>query len=57
MNDIAIRVENPGKQYRIGARQERYKTLRDSLMGAVTGPLRRLRNEIRNRLGAQERVL
>jgi lipopolysaccharide transport system ATP-binding protein len=44
MSDIAIRVENLGKVYRIGAQQERYKTLRDSLAGAVTGYLHRLRN-------------
>jgi hypothetical protein len=30
MSDIAIRVENLGKQYRIGGKQERYKTLRDT---------------------------
>jgi hypothetical protein len=29
MNDIAVRVENLGKLYKIGARQERYRTLRD----------------------------
>ena len=44
MSDIAIRVENLGKLYRIGAQQERYKTLRESLVGAVTGPLRRVRS-------------
>ncbi|MBA4383619.1 MAG: ABC transporter ATP-binding protein [Anaerolinea sp.] len=44
MSDIAIKVENLGKRYRIGAQQERYKTLRESLMGAVIGPLRHLRN-------------
>jgi hypothetical protein len=39
MNDIAIRVENLGKQYRIGsAQQARYKTLRDSLTDMVTAP-------------------
>ena len=42
MSDIAIRVENLGKQYRIGKR-ERYKTLRDTLSDAVTAPFRRLR--------------
>ncbi len=42
MSDIAIRVENLGKQYRIGKR-ERYRTLRDSLADAVTAPFRRLR--------------
>jgi len=51
MSDIAIRVERLGKQYRIGGSREQYKTLRESLVGAVTRPLRRLRNpkpEIRN---------
>jgi hypothetical protein len=42
MTDTAIRVENLGKLYKIGAPQERYKTLRDSLMKAVTAPFRRL---------------
>ena len=32
MGDVAIRVENLGKQYRIGKEQARYSTLRDSLM-------------------------
>jgi hypothetical protein len=32
MSDIAIRVENLGKMYRIGAAQERHDTLRDALM-------------------------
>src|ERR1039457_4418932 len=43
MNDIAIRVENLGKQYRIGKR-ERYKTLRDTLTDTVTAPFRWLRH-------------
>lgn len=34
MNDVAIRVENPGKLYRIGPR-ERYKVLRDTVTDAV----------------------
>lgn len=42
MSDIAIRVENLGKQYRIGTRQRGYKTLRESLMSAFTTPFRRL---------------
>ncbi|MGO8676707.1 MAG: polysaccharide ABC transporter ATP-binding protein [Limisphaerales bacterium] len=33
MSDIAIRVENLGKMFRIGARQERYRTFRDVLAG------------------------
>jgi len=32
MSDIAIRVENLSKLYKIGARQERYKTLRDTIV-------------------------
>lgn len=43
MTDIAIRVDNLGKRYRIGGPQARYKTLRESIVGAVTAPLRRLR--------------
>jgi lipopolysaccharide transport system ATP-binding protein len=43
MNDIAIRVENLGKQYRIGKR-ERYQTLRDTLTDTVTAPFRWLRH-------------
>jgi len=42
MTDIAIRVENLGKQYRIGKR-ERYQTLRDTLTDTVTAPFRWLR--------------
>jgi lipopolysaccharide transport system ATP-binding protein len=38
-----IKVENVSKQYRIGAREESYQTLRDSLAAAVRSPLRRLR--------------
>jgi lipopolysaccharide transport system ATP-binding protein len=44
MSDVAIRVENLGKQYRIGGPRVRYKTLRESIMGAVTSPIRRFRN-------------
>jgi lipopolysaccharide transport system ATP-binding protein len=32
MSDIAIRVENLGKQYRIGAMQTQYRTLRDNIV-------------------------
>ena len=43
MNDIAIRVEDLGKLYRIGTAPERYKTLRDSIVGVVNAPIKRLR--------------
>ncbi len=42
MTDIAIRVENLSKQYRIGGSQLRYKTIRESLTEAVKAPLRYL---------------
>jgi homopolymeric O-antigen transport system ATP-binding protein len=44
MNDIAIRVENLSKLYRIGAKQESYQTLRDTLAGAAAAPFRRIRS-------------
>lgn len=38
-----IRVSNVGKQYRIGARQEAYATLRDAMARGLRAPLKRLR--------------
>jgi lipopolysaccharide transport system ATP-binding protein len=38
---FAIRAEGLSKQYNIGRRQEPYRTLRESLAGAVTAPFRR----------------
>jgi hypothetical protein len=35
MSDIAIRVENLSKLYKISAKQNRHDTLRDSIMSAV----------------------
>jgi lipopolysaccharide transport system ATP-binding protein len=43
MTKAAIRVEGLGKMYRIGGPVERYKTLRDTLSGAVGLAGRRLR--------------
>jgi len=43
MSGIAIRVENLGKQYKIGAQIDRYRTLRDTLVDAVKRPVRMLR--------------
>jgi len=43
MNDIAIRVEDLGKRYRIGTAPERYKTLRDTIVAGVNAPIQRLR--------------
>jgi lipopolysaccharide transport system ATP-binding protein len=48
MSDIAIRVENLGKQYRIGALRQGagaygYQTLRDSISSAFSAPFRKAR--------------
>ncbi len=43
MSNFAIRVENLGKQYRIGASPDRYNTLRDSIVGVLNTPIRRIR--------------
>jgi lipopolysaccharide transport system ATP-binding protein len=43
MSDVAIRVQHLGKQYRIGKR-ERYHTLRDTLAGLASSPLRLARS-------------
>ena len=45
MSEIAIRVENLGKQYKIGAQLDRYRTLRDSIVDAVRWPARLLRGK------------
>ena len=42
MNDIAIKVENLGKLYRIGAQQERYQTLREVLVHSFVKPLHQM---------------
>lgn len=49
MSEIAIRVEGLGKQYSLGGRVENYRTLRDSLVGTLSWPVRLLRGELRNR--------
>src|ERR1035437_3116012 len=48
MSDIAIRVQNLGKQYQIGALQKNgggysYKSLRDSIASAASAPFRAVR--------------
>jgi lipopolysaccharide transport system ATP-binding protein len=44
MSDLAVRVENLGKRFTIGASQERYRTLRDTLANAVGAPVRLARS-------------
>jgi len=52
MSDIAIRVENLSKQYRIGGPQARYKTIRESLIETVQMPFRRLSSVVRGQSSA-----
>jgi lipopolysaccharide transport system ATP-binding protein len=47
MGDLVIRVEDLGKQYRIGALQEGYKTLRDTLVATAKAPFRWARRVVR----------
>ena len=47
MSEYAIQVENLGKQYKIGAEVERFRTLRDSIGSAVTWPVRMLRGQLK----------
>ena len=55
MNTTAIRVEKLSKQYRIGAKQEGYRTLRDTLTGALISPFHRARRLLGGqRYGAAE---
>jgi lipopolysaccharide transport system ATP-binding protein len=49
MNDIAIHVENLSKLYQIGAKQEQYRTLRDTLAGAASAPFRRIRSAFQHK--------
>src|SRR5579872_4813104 len=47
MAEVVIRVEGLGKQYRLGATSEGYKTIRESLTGAVLAPIRGSRRVLR----------
>jgi lipopolysaccharide transport system ATP-binding protein len=47
MSDIAIRVENLGKQYRLGGLQAGYATFRDAIVKTTTAPFRWLKGERR----------
>jgi lipopolysaccharide transport system ATP-binding protein len=54
MTDIAIRVENLSKLYRIGKAQQRHDTLRDALVAGLRAPLERLRGDGRGANRASE---
>lgn len=51
MSDVAVRVENLGKQYRIGGAPQKYRTLRETLVSSVSAPVRRLNSAVHGRLG------
>jgi len=53
MNDVAISAAHLSKQYRIGAQQERYKTLRDVLTDALHTPFQRVRSALFQGSGVQ----
>lgn len=46
MTDYVIRARDLGKHYRIGASPQKYQTLRDTLVNAVTSPIRRIRKSL-----------
>jgi lipopolysaccharide transport system ATP-binding protein len=55
MSDHAIRVDGLSKQYRIGGKQQGYKTLRDTLAATLVSPFRRARKLLRGQAyGAAE---
>jgi lipopolysaccharide transport system ATP-binding protein len=56
MSDVSIRVENLSKQYRIHARQEGYKTIRETLTNAFGAPFRRIRKSNANYIWALKNV-
>jgi lipopolysaccharide transport system ATP-binding protein len=57
MTKPIIRVDGLGKQYRIGARERGYKTIRETLVDAVVSPLRRLNGNPRSDAGNVESLI
>jgi lipopolysaccharide transport system ATP-binding protein len=53
MSDLAIRVENLGKQYHIGGPQPNYRTIRETLVDGIRGPFRRLASVVRGQSSAE----
>ena len=49
MSEIAIKVCDISKRYRIGANQESYKTMRDTITNALTFPVRLVKGGIKRR--------
>jgi lipopolysaccharide transport system ATP-binding protein len=57
MGDLVIRVEDLGKQYRIGVLQEGYKTLRDTLVDSALAPIRWARRSLRGESKAEGQII
>ncbi len=53
-SDVAIRVENLGKMYRIGGPQARYSTFRETLTDAFAAPFRRVGRLLRGQGSAAD---
>jgi len=51
MGKLALRVNNLSKEYRIGAKQEAYRTLRDTLTDTFSAPFRRASRLLRGESG------
>ena len=43
MNDVIIKVENLSKRYRIGTRDQKYRTFREALIDNITAPIKNLK--------------
>ena len=54
MGELVIRAQDIGKQYRIGARQQGYRTLRDTLVDSVVAPARWVGRALRGRAARAE---
>jgi lipopolysaccharide transport system ATP-binding protein len=48
MTELAIHVEDLGKQYRIGEQVSGYRTLRESLVEVISAPFRRISSNLRS---------
>jgi len=59
MSNLAIRINDLSKQYRIGTQQPRYKTIRETLTNHIAAPLRKVRESLKGHYGkikADERI-
>jgi lipopolysaccharide transport system ATP-binding protein len=57
MGDLVIRAEGLGKQYRIGALQQGYRTLRETLVDAAKAPYRRIRRIVRREAPPEDQLI